>query len=289
MRVNELITESLSRIVFHYTGIRPALQILRSGNFELGSTLGSVEEQYAPKGHPYFLSTTRTRRGGYHEYVGSSAVLFQLNGDWFNNRYISKPVDYWLNRDPKSGSHRPHEAEDRVYSKEPTIPIGGVTAIYVYISPEAEDNIRAYARHALIAAKRLGIETYFYTDEEAWRNFDKRPEKLGDVTVLRGQERTGGYTSTHPGYLLPWIELLHTKDKSQLSKRADRIRYDLQYTYNKEESARSLNNDLSNARKPGSGPDRKHVGNIIKYMRQNNISSVRELVDHLAKKWSDKS
>ena len=80
MKIIELLTESLSRISYHYTNARAALKILKSGKFELSSALGSVEQQYMPKDKPYFLSTTRTRLGGYHDYVGSSAVMFVLDG-----------------------------------------------------------------------------------------------------------------------------------------------------------------------------------------------------------------
>ena len=283
MRINEILTESLSRIAFHYTSNKTALSILTSGIFQLSSTLGSVEQQYAPKGHPYFLSTTRTRRGGYHRIIGQQATLFVLNGNWFNNHYISKPMDYWENRNPSVPHHRDHEAEDRVFSKEPTISIEGISAIHMYCDPGADPEVKAWTRQALIVAKRRNIPTYFYTDKEAWRNFDTR--KQGDVSILSGQERTGGHISRHRGYLIPWLELLQAKDKTQLSKRADQLRYNLQYGYDKENAAQSLNTDLSNARKPNAGADRNSAIKIIKFMQQNNLNSIKDFVEAMANKW----
>lgn len=284
----QVLSESLSRVVYHYTPIHPALKILKSGKFQLSSTLGSVEQQYAPKGKPYFLSTTRTKTGGYHRDSGRTyGVLFVLDGDWFNRHYKSGPVDYWQNRDPSQLHHRTHEAEDRVFSSEPTIPVDGVSAVHVFADPE--DNTpegNAVVRKLLIAAKSQEIPAYFYTDKNAWLNMDTR--KQGNVSMLKGQERTGGYVSTHPGYLVPWIELISAKDKSQLSKKADQIRYGLMRDYNKEESARGLANDLSNARKPESGPDREHAIKLIDFMRKNNLNTVRELVNALADKWHPK-
>jgi hypothetical protein len=52
---------------------------MASGKFELSSDLGSVEQQYAPKGYRYFLSTTRTLTGGYHEYTSSGSAMFVLD------------------------------------------------------------------------------------------------------------------------------------------------------------------------------------------------------------------
>jgi hypothetical protein len=286
MQINEIITESLSRVVFHYTNNKTALSILNSGVFQLSSTLGSIEQQYAPKGYPYFLSTTRTRHGGYHDIIGQQATLFVLDGNWFNRHYISRPIDYWENRDPTKSHHRAHEAEDRVFSKEPTIPISGVTAVHIYCEPDADPEVKAWTRQALISAKRNGIEAYFYTDKNAWKNFNTK--KQGDINILKGQERTGGYISTHKGYLMPWIELLQAKDKSQLSKRADNIRYNLGYTYDREEAARGLSTDLSNARKPNSGADRANAVKLIKFMQQNGLATVKDLVDALANKWTPK-
>ena len=283
MRINEILTESLSRIAFHYTNNRTALSILTSGVFQLSSTLGSVEQQYAPKGHPYFLSTTRTRRGGYHRTIGQQATLFVLDGNWFNNHYISKPMDYWENRNPSLPHHREHEAEDRVFSKNPAISIEGVTAIHIYCDLEADPEVKAWTRQAIIAAKKRGIATYFYTDKEAWRNFDTR--RLGDISILKGQERTGGRVSGHKGYLMPWIELISAKNQSQLGKKADSLRYSLQYNYDRDSAASGLNNDLSNARKPNSGADRANAVKIIRFMQQNNLATVKDLVNFLVSKW----
>ena len=69
-----------------------------------------------------------------------------------------------------------------------------------------------------------------------------------------------------------------------MSKDADRIRYDLMYTYDKASAAKSLDTDLSNARKPDSS-DRPDVVKIIRYMQANRLPTVKALVDHLAEKW----
>ena len=95
MRATEFLIERISSRVFHYTRVTTALKILQSGKFELSHTLGtSWEAQFAPQGYPYFLSTTRTRHGGYHGYLGQDAVLFELDGDFYNQRYPGKAVDY---------------------------------------------------------------------------------------------------------------------------------------------------------------------------------------------------
>jgi len=277
------IQEGISPLVYHYTRCYNAKKILSSGEFGLSGTLGSVEGELGPKGYPYFLSTTRTRHGGHHDIIGSDAVLFVLDGKWYSRHYKGSPVNYWLNRDSLQSHHKSHEAEDRIFSKDPTMSIGGVTAIHIYVSPDAEPQTRAWARQTLILAKRAGITAYFYTDKDAWRNQDTR--KLGDVSVLKGQDTTRGYVSSHKGFLLPWVELINAKDKSQLSKKAIEIKNSLQYSYDRQSAEKRLDNDLSNTRKPDSSPDREHAVNIIKYMQANKLNTVKDLVNNLTDKW----
>lgn len=288
MKVTEILTESLSRVAYHYTGLPAARKILKSGQFELSSVMGSIEQQYAPKGMPFFLSTTRTRTGGYHDYIGAGAVMFVLDGNWFNQHYVSRPVDYWENRDPAKAYHRKHEAEDRVFSRDSTIPIGGVSAVHIYLSNDLEPDstLPADARQAMLAAKVAGIPAYLYDNEAAWRALDTR-KSIPVSNKLRGAERGSGYQSTHPGYLAPWIELIGAKNKSQLSKKANEIRYSLQYSYDTEQAASGLGNDMSNARKPNSGIDRENAVKIINFMRQNRLEKLSDLVKYLQSKWKE--
>ena len=225
MRVEEIISESLSRVAFHFTSISTALKIVSSGQFELSSALGSVEQQYMPKGKPYFLSATRSRRGGYHENAGrTTGVLFVLDGNWFNQRYKSQPLDYWGNRNPTQSHHRSHEAEDRVFSAEPTIPIDGISAIHVLytIDPDwADDKTdahnRAVTRELLIAGKTRGIPTYFYTNKQSWQNLDTR--KLGNVKMLTGaRDKPWFRPKRKRSYLENWIELMMIRSEEHTSE-----------------------------------------------------------------------
>lgn len=300
MRIKEIISESacknlnesLSRVAYHYTNISSAQKILSSGQFELSSAPGSIEQQYAPAGKPYFLSTTRTRLGDYHRSRGSTyGVIFTLNGDWFNRHYKSAPVDYWGNRNPTQASHRGHEAEDRVFSADPTIPLSGVTAIHVLANKDsAMPSYNAVVRNILIMAKTLGIPAYFYDDPNAWMNLDTR--KLGDVSMLKGQAPHNTHFvrrgKLQPHYLEHWIELMMKTNQSQLSKKADQMRYSLGYGWDKDDATRALETEFANARKPDSGPERDAVIKILAYMRQNRLNTVQDFVNNIAAKWAPK-
>lgn len=295
MNVREIVVESLSRVAFHYTNVFSALKILQSGEFELSSALGSIEEKTMPPGHYYFLSTTRTSHGGYHDFVGNTAVLFKLDGNWFNQRYRSRPYDYWGNRDPAKEHHRTHEAEDRVFSREPTMPIDGVTEVHVLLKPETENETKLRVRQLLLTAKTRNIDTFLYDDETHWKNRDQR--NTVDVKQLSGQlvkpvvKPNKFPEARRVGYLSPWVELIYSDKKSTLSKEANQIAYGLKYTYDKQDITRGLNTEFSNARKPEtggrSGETRKQAIRIIRFMRRNNFSTIKELVEFLAAKWKD--
>jgi len=285
MRATEFLIERASSILFHYTSIESALTIVKSGVFQLSSITGNKsEEQYAPPGHPFFLSLTRTSHGDYHNYVGTGAVLFKLNGDWFNSRYIVKPIDYW-ERAWNGSPGRSREAEDRVFSKDPTIPDGAITEIHLLMK-EQEEYRSPRARELMIVSKQRGIPIFLYTDDKAWRLLDKRRAKnvadSGDV--LRGSRKNMITYRKATDYIKPWIELLEKDREEQLSPRAVKLVHNLKYygSYHQDEDD-GLGNDLSNARKPAAA-DRESAVKLIKYMQLHHISTV-QFKNQLTKKW----
>lgn len=288
MRANEFLTESATAILYHYSSVGAATKILTSGVFQLSSITGTQsEEQYAPAGYPYFLSTTRSRVGDYHRYIGSSAVMFVLDGNWLNQRYKTKPIDYWERSWQHSGGTRTSESEDRVFSKTPEIPIGGVTAVHVLIKEQHEYR-SPEVRTILILAKKRGIAAYLYTDEAAWRLQDTR-KAVSPATVapfLKGQQPKG-YTPSRPPtvYLEPWLELIYKNNKADLSPRAEQLRYNLVYygsRYTDQDS--NLGVDMSNARKPNS-TDYPAAIKINNFMRKNKFSNTVALKNALVDKW----
>ena len=281
------INEGASSILYHFASIRSALNILNTKHFELSSVTGNKsEEQYAPKDHPYFLSLTRTRVGDYHRYVGTGGVLFVLDGTWFNRNHKVTPIDYW-ERAWQHSPDRSREAEDRVFSKTPTIPIDSVQEVHVLL--KEQDKWRSpEARQLMIASKKSGIPTYFYVDEKNWRllNKAKSISVKDSGGVLSGQMPTKPMYSPERDYLEPWLELIYKNNKADLSDRAEKTRYNLVYygsRYRNEDSG--LGGDLSNARKPDQGASRRSAIKIIDYMLKNGYKTPLELKNFLSDKW----
>ena len=280
--------ERATAIVYHYSGVGAAAKILTSGAFQLSSVTGNPsEEQYAPAGYPYFLSTTRSRVGDYHRYTGSSAVIFVLDGDWLNQRYKTQPVDYWERSWQHSGGTRTSESEDRVFSKTPEISIDAVTAVHVLLKEQHEYR-SPEVRTILIAAKKRGLPAYLYTDEAAWRLQDtRRAVTPTDAAPLLKGQQPKGYTPSRPPtmYLEPWLELIYKNNKAELTPRAEKLRHDLVYygsRYPNEDS--NLGTDMSNARKPNS-TDYPTAVKINAFMRKNNFANTVALKNALVDKW----
>ena len=286
MKITEILTESLSRVAFHYASLPTALRIMQSGEFRLSASTGSIEQQYAPKGYPYFLSATRTMTGGYHATVHTSGgVVFVLNGDWFNSKYPAGPVDYWGDRNPTTSYGRSSEAEDRIFSKTNAIPLGGVSAVHILIKdpdPSLDDEALGRARQLMIAAKKQGIPAYFYTNEAAWRRLNT--DGTADVSMLKGRvEPRKNYPRKN--YLKPLQELISKPSYDSLSDKAKSLARSMQYTYDKKVVIAGIKNDFANYRKPDSNIY-PQVVKIIKFMQANKLNSIEELVDWLQNKWS---
>jgi hypothetical protein len=189
----------------------------------------------------------------------------------------------WLH----SNSTRTRESEDRVFSREPEIPIDGVTAVHVLLKEQSEYR-SPEARTVLITAKKRGIPAYFYTDETAWRLQDTRKavSPAAAAPVLKGAQPKGSTPSRPPTmYLEPWLELIYKNNKSELTPRAEKLRHDLVYygsRYPDEDSGLAV--DMSNARKPNSS-DYPTAVKINDYMRKNKFPTTVALKNAMVDKW----
>ena len=282
----ETIAEGATDVLYHMTSTRSAANILADGVFKLASSVGTkAEEKYAPPDRPYFLSTSRSKAGDYSRSVGTSAVMFDLNGQWLAQRYQVKPIDYW-DRAWLNNPERTSESEDRLFSKHPEISSACVTSVHALIKT-ADEWRSPYTRQVLLLAKQRGIPAFLYTDPKAWKLQDTRnavsPQQAS--ALLKGSTPVRTQYKPASSYLEPWLELIHKKAKSELSPKAEKLRYNLVYyglRYPNEDNG--LADDMNNSRKPDS-PDYANVDKLIKFMRANRMAKPVDLKNALAQKW----
>lgn len=284
MRAEEYITERATSVLFHYTTPGSALDILKTREFKLSNSFSNnAEKKFSPPGYPFYMSATRSKVGDYHSVVGNSAVMFVLDGDWFSSRYPVKPVDYW--EQSWLQARRTSESEDRIFSKEPTIPINGVRAIHVLLKNQHSRN-SSYIRQILLIAKTQGIPAYLYTQHHAWMLQDTR--RAVSITqaanLLRGNYTPGPDYYRRTKYLEPWIELIMKRNYTALSNRAKRIMGDLVYYGVKHDTDDfGLSQDINNSRKPDSH-EYQYAARITGYLSSNGMKTA-DLARQLSDKW----
>lgn len=147
-------------ILFHFTSPKNALSIVGSGDFHLSIASGSVEEQFS-KEKLFFLSTTRTLSNIFATRTnGGSEVLFVLDANKIRARNKVVPVDFWQNGGEYS------EAEERIVSDKPTIPIAGIIKeIHCNTGINEESRIKSngmFLRSLAIQARKKNIPIYMY-------------------------------------------------------------------------------------------------------------------------------
>lgn len=295
MKIIELL-EGATDVLYHYTNLHATADVFSAGAFRLSTALGTQAElDLQPAGYPYYFSTTRSKTGSYHRLVGKNAVMFVLDGQWFQQRYPVKPVDYWagMNADRK-------EAEDRVYSRDSEIPLGGVRAVHILFR-ESGGTESSLLRKILIASKTQGIQTYVYDDESAWRLQDRRraldTEAL--LSVAQGKmdpeyrawtsQRQALQTQEEPRGVSAWNELIQTPaaQYDKLSKNAQKIAYDFRHDkeYYWRSRVESLKTDIHNSKGQRAGFEYPAVVKLTKLMRQAGLKSIADLVQYMRDKW----
>jgi hypothetical protein len=290
MLLNDLF-ESVSSVVYHYTSLPNAATILSGNSFRLTTSAGTGAEQSLAKGNkPYYLSTTRSKVGDYtlHQFY-KSGVVFELNGDWFNQRYKGAPVDYWgRNRSQGAGlKGRYKEMEDRVFSDEAYIPFPKnpkdlIRSIHILWKEDDDKRFNQYLRTVLIRAKQLGIPYYAYDDEAAFVLQDTRKAVAIDIKSLINPEikKFGdNWPQSKKDYFKGWRELYYAKDSNSLSKEGKRL-FNMVTRYLRDANS-SLSADIHNA-KSTADPGLIKLLQIFKSM---GITTPLQYVDKMHEKW----
>ncbi len=315
MRISDFLTEAASSILYHYTNVVAALDILKSGNFKLSSVSGNTsEESFSPKGYPYFLSLARTKMGDYSKYSGPGSTMFVLDGSWFNNNYVVKPIDYWSDFD-RSGRHR--ESEDRVFSKKNEIPNDAIKEIHVFLE-KYDEKISPRVRELFILGKQDNIKIFLYNDSDAFRILNTKKsipiadsgdilsgstplstrtkdEMMGYQEIYKSQREKEGKKGLKQFYdrdstITGLVELLQKNDTSHLTKRATKELHNLLYyvardlEWGREKDAeRVISVDFFNAKKPNSR-DYEYAVILTDFMRKNNMSLL-DFIKFIIDKW----
>lgn len=297
MKISQIINEGATDILYHFAPIYAAASILKDGVFKLSNALSNrFEMELTQRDFPYFLSTTRTITSVYHR--GQQGVMFVLDGKKINQRYhvkavnyYSKPRDYYSdnpqNQTNRSTDHA--EAEDRIFSKNSTIPIDVIVEMHVYCR-RSSDTENPVVRELLLNAKINGIKTYFYDDSDAWQLLNKRKSLPITNRLVNGRLKGKHYQykDTARQYqakqdakksLKGYAELVFKNDYDDLSDEAKSI-LNTTSRFNPDEDLRGLlgNRDPRSLEYP-------MIIKLINYIRRSGFKTTTEFVEWIFEKW----
>lgn len=292
MYVFELF-EAVQQKLFHFTYLNNAVNILDSKKFYLTASIGNqTERAFSKKNKFYFLSTTRSKLGDYTTQNISpqfGQVVFNLNGDWFNNNYSGKAVDYW------GRSLGKNEMEDRVINDTPEIPLPSdltkvISEIHVFMNI-SEAKKSKMLRKLIVLAKRNNIPIFFYNTDKAFilQNKNKAFDMKQLIEFFKENEPESSYTY-RSRYTRDWLskyrELYYKKNLNKLSDDARKTAYNISFSsLYKDDVVRSLSADLHNMKTGKNDDDRKSLYKLLQIFKKEGFKTPTDFIDAMSEKW----
>lgn len=299
MKLRDILAEGLSNVLYHYTHANNVLKILKADAFRLHPYVGNDAEMEMGKADKlWYLSTTRSRQGGYSNATPFYAVM-KLNGRKLGQRYKGNPMEYWdKGMRGIDKTRNTTEMEDRIYSPNPTIPKASkyIEEIHLMFPEPKSDRMKDYKfkteiRQLLLEAKKRKIDIYIYYDKNDWQNHNKRKavsidvkqlkdpgrEKVADNSRMRGKSMA----KRHIGGVLELIKA--PANTKKLSDEANKMRHDIVYQeYYHDGIASNIGNTIHNH----AGDNLPTINKIVQFMQKKRFKKPMELVKWLQKKWT---
>lgn len=169
MKIQDIILEGISPIVYHYTNLRNLYDVLNNNRIELspGGFTKDVETEKGKGG--YFLSTARTRTGSFHA-TKDVGALIKLDGRKLSHNLSGKAMDYYPGH-MRQYNPKGFEQEDRIFSHKPSIDNiqQYILRIDILIPAKDDDLAQKYKQLAYAAysyGKKNNIDVNIYSDRK---------------------------------------------------------------------------------------------------------------------------
>lgn len=276
-----LLMEKGSPILFHYTGISNALNMVNSGKINLTYASGS-DRRDSSKGKAYYFSMSRIRHSGYNHGSPWDAVLFEFDGSKLGSKYQIRPVDYWgYSWDLQRTSPIADEQEDRLFSHDQEIPLYPyLKSINVYVRPEGhrdfkEDNLKR-AKFIKKKAEENNIPCFIYNDLNAWRTNNRRKAvDLGSSSEMLDSDLVGNSRIMGDGKdIMTILKII----QDPFNKQQDKDVTDFLHRYRGFDWKSSINSMIGNARKDQNPETRNAMYELSKLERKNK-KNVLDILD----------
>lgn len=273
------LVEGLSPVLFHFTNTTALKDILKHNEFLLTADVGTDSEiAQRKKDNFYYMSTTRHKLGGYS--LGrTSGAMMVLDGRKLQNKYAGQAVDYYGSDLTDATSRTKSEAEDRIYSKDRSIPNATkyIDEIHILYGDTLTTIEKRSIRQSYILAKKHNIPTYFYKDKKNFQTLSKhRAIEFEASELYTASEMNKIYQSRKRDYLKVWRELYHNiGHPERLSEEGKKTLMAINYDYYVQDEVRRLKADIHNTRREPS------VVKLLNIMRKEKLTTVEEFITHI--------
>lgn len=166
VRLKDLINEGVtSSELYHLTGLKNAINILKNDQFVLGNTFFGGRDLDFQKGKHYYISMARTKFSGYiQKHAGNTSVIFELDGRGLGQNYRTVNANYF-----EKGEH---EGEERLIHNDPVIEnaTGYIKSAHVLLrnSNILSDKQREYIKFLAEYGEKRNVPVYFYDEMKYW-------------------------------------------------------------------------------------------------------------------------
>ena len=285
MKLNEILTESLTDIVYHKTMGDSFYNIVKTDELHLELLAGREVfggDHKASGSRFYYGSFARSPLSHFIQRANGT-VIMEIDGQLLSSNYRARPVDFF------SGiTHNQDEMEDRLYSYEPVIKNFSryIRSVHILRGVNDFDLIKAAAKHL---HDNYGVDIFMYRDRGDFvmlRNGvredfeeDMEPDFSSDYEGENEQEHMRYHYKNYET-LVHAIEFLEADDFNELSDGAQEELRFMQGT---------PNNFIFNVREAVKKvlPNNKITVEFTKRMRQYGVSpnDLNTLGDIIRDKW----
>jgi hypothetical protein len=192
MRIDDVLFEGISPIVYHYTNLKHLYNILHNNRIELspGGFTKDVETEKGKGG--YFLSTARTRTGSFHA-TKDVGALIKLDGRKLSSNLPGKAMDYYPSN-MRQYNPKGFEQEDRIFSHNPTIDNiqKYILRIDILIPSKDNDLAQKYKQLAYAAysyGKKNNIDVNIYADRKNFITGSHNTISFEDIKKLNTRRK----------------------------------------------------------------------------------------------------
>lgn len=233
-KLQDLLLEAVSPLLYHVTDLGRTVNILKEDKFRLTPAFGTGSDMEKQKGKLYFLSTSRIKYGGYTRSLADEGyVNMELDGRKLGHNYESVNVDYWggdfrnvaWQKGDMQQFLRYDENEERIITDDAEIKPATkyIKSLHVMVGKDVKERKKKKYKKLGDLAKKNSTAIFFYTNPKHWK---KQWKEKADNSVseifgeIEGEYEDTGRPRVYgaPSYITGAVEVFKAGSLEDLSE-----------------------------------------------------------------------